>query len=303
MPIQSPDVPILIRRILNQQGRVLAEASKDLISNFASPSVGSPAWQDRDWADTTDHPELVRGAYTSAAQTVATLLRTMEEYRCGILALLESDQLLALPIMNCARAIHDAALRVCWLSDPGLRPEERLARAAADFLATVQGGIPVLLALVANGDDDGADLKKAQEARAGAIKLFRSIGLTVQVKEGNGQAQNVRYADAVANVEVKVTDLSLKYTPITDFSWRLNSGATHSSLWLTNGLDGPWSQLLISMTFPLLDISDALTTNLWGYSGMSTAGIHKETHTRRILLLQRAGVPGPYGDHAHYQST
>ncbi len=120
------------------------------------------------------------------------------------------------------------------------------------------------------------------------------------MKESTGQAQNVRCEGKVANVDVKSTDLSQKYTPLVHFAWGLNSGATHSNIWLTQGLSGPWAQILVSMVFPLLDISDALVTNLLGHVGLPSAEIRKATHFRRIMLMRRSGVPGPYTDFSAY---
>lgn len=149
-------------------------------------------------------------------------------------------------------------------------------------------------------DDGRGDLKRVTEARTGAIDLFRKIGLEVQVKESTGQAQNVRCEGKVANVDVKSTDLSRKYTPEVHFAWGLNSGATHSNIWVTHGLSGPWTQLLVSMVFPLSDISDALATNLLGYVGLPSIEIRKATHFRRVMLLRKTGVPGPYADFGAY---
>ncbi|MFJ6281932.1 hypothetical protein ACIQHF_02610 [Pseudarthrobacter oxydans] len=230
MPVQDPDEKLLVQRIVRQQGLVIQGAAKDALKNFASPPVGSAAMRDRQWAERTRDPELVQGAYTSAAQSVATLLHTMEEYRLAILALLAHSEMLPHPVMSCVRAIHDAALRICLLTDPTISPQERLARSAADFLAKVQGGIPVLHTLEGVTDDGREDLKRVQESRTGAIDLFRRIGLEVQVKESTGQAQNVRCEGKVANVDVKSTDLSQKYTPLVHFAWGLNSGATHSNV-------------------------------------------------------------------------
>lgn len=126
MPTQSPDLNLRIRRILDQQGRTIAEASRDVVKNFASPPVGSPAWKDREWANQNEHAELVRGSYVAAAQTVTILLRTMEEYRQGILALLDNDKMLALPTLSCVRAMHDAALRIGSLSDVPAAPAGRI---------------------------------------------------------------------------------------------------------------------------------------------------------------------------------
>ena len=300
MPAKDLNENLLVQRVIQQQGILIQGAAREAIESFASPRVGSAAMRDRQWAEQTVNAELVRGAYVSAAESVATLLQTMEEYRSAILVLLADGKMLPHPAMSCVRAIHDAALRICSLTDPTISPEERLARSAADFLAKVQGGIPVLRTLEGVMDDGREDLARVQEARTGAIDLFRSMGLEVRVKESTGQAQNVRCEGKVANVDVKSTDLSQKYTPLVHFSWGLNSGATHSSIWLTHGLSGPWKQILLSMVFPLLDISDALVTNLLGYVGLPREEIHKATHFRRIMLLQRTGVPGPYVDFRAY---
>ncbi|MDJ0314037.1 hypothetical protein [Arthrobacter sp. H35-D1] len=300
MRFQVPDVDLLVKRILNQQSHDLAKLSGEVLTSFANPLGDSPAAKDRTWAAQTEHVELTQGAYTAAAQSVATLLQSIEEYLQGILALLSSDQMLALPTMNCVRAIHDAALRVCSLVDPQISSQERLARSAADFLAGIQGGIPVLLTLKDALGDSTGDLQRVRTSREGAIALFRSIGLTVKVNDSTGQVQNVRCEDKISNVDLKTTDLSLKYTPDIDFSWKMNSGATHSCRWLSNGLDGPWPVLLTSMIFPLLDISDALTTNLLGYVGLPTGAIHKDTHMRRCFLMGRIGVSQPYSDHVEY---
>lgn len=300
MRVQDPNENLLVQRIVRQQGLMIQCAAKDAVKNFASPPVGSSALRDRQWAEQTHDAELVQGAYVSAAESVATLLQTMEEYRLAILALLADSKMLPHPVMSCVRAIHDAALRICSLTDPTISPQERLARSAADFLAKVQGGIPVLHTLEGVMDDGRQDLQRVQEARTGAIDLFRGIGLEVQVKESTGQAQNVRCEGKVANVDVKSTDLSQKYTPLVHFAWGLNSGAAHSNIWLTHGLSGPWAQMLVSMVFPLLDISDALVTNLLGYAGLPSTEIRKATHFRRIILMQRTGVPGPYADFTAY---
>lgn len=300
MAVQDPDEKLLVQRIIDQQALIIGRAAKDALEGFAFPGAGSPASRDRQWADQTNDAELVRGAYSSAAESVATLLHTMEEYRLAIHALVADDSMLPHPIMSCVRAIHDAALRICSLTDPTLSPQERLARSAADFLAKVQGGIPVLHTLEGLMDDGRDDLARVMEARTGAVDLFEKIGLVVQVKDSTGQAQNVRCEGKVANVDVKTTDLSLKYTPAVHFSWALNSGATHSNIWVTHGLSGPWNQLVVSMAFPLLDISDALTANLLGYVGLPATEIHKKTHFQRVMLLQRTGAPGPYADFKEY---
>ena len=113
------------------------------------------------------------------------------------------------PTMSCVRAIHDAVLRICSLTDPTISSQERLVRSAADCLAKVQGRIPVLRTLEWLMDDGKGDLARTMEVRTGAIDVFMKFGLEVKVN-CTGQAQNVRYEDKIANVDVKSTELSLK---------------------------------------------------------------------------------------------
>lgn len=143
---------------------MIAKASAEALASFHSPPEGSAAFRDRQWAANSDNPELVLGTYSCGGQTVATLLIAMEEYRQGILVLLEAEKMLALPAMNCVRAIHDATLRACSLTDPRLSSTDRLARCAADFIHRVQGGVPALEAFRLMGDDE-EDLRVATEKR------------------------------------------------------------------------------------------------------------------------------------------
>jgi hypothetical protein len=300
MPVQAPDLNLLVQRILTQQGTAIVAAANEAFKSLGTPLAGSPALRDREWAELSEHKDTVLGAFVEAAGTVASLLVAADEYRQGIIALMDEDKILALPAMNCVRAIHDASLRICSLTDPGISPQARLARSAATFLAMVQGGIPILHSLDGLLSDKG-DLQRGRDGRDGAVEHFRSIGLQVKVNEKTGQAQNVRCDGEVANVEVKGTELSLKYTPRIHYAWGLNSGATHSNPWLTNGLRGPYSQMLVSMVFPVLDMSDILAANLLGYAGLPAEGVHQSTHTRRIMLMDRTGLDArPFVDYATY---
>lgn len=300
MPVQAPDLNLLVQRILTQQGSAISAVAQEALENFGAPPAGSAALRDLEWAERNDHKDTVLGAFAESVGTVASLLVAADEFRRGIIALLGDGEMLALPAMNCVRAIHDASVRICALTDPGISSQARLARSAADFLAKVQGGIP-LLRIFDGMLGDGGDLQRGKDGRDGAVDHFRSIGLEVVVN-GNGNAKNVRCGHELANVDVKSTDLSLKYTPGIHYAWGLNSGATHSNPWLTHGLSGPWSQMLVSMVLPLLDISDALATNLLGYVGLPGDEVHRSTHTRRLMLTDRYGRDGrPFVDHQTYR--
>lgn len=299
MSVQSPDLPLLVQRILAQQRTTIAAAATQALDSYGNPPAGSAAFRDQEWARQHEHKDTVVAAFAESAGTVASLLAAADEYCRGIMALLDDDQMLALPAMNCVRAIHDASLRICSLVDPGISAEARLACSAADFLATVQGGIP-LLQIFDESLGGRGDLQRGLKGRDGAVEHFIGVGLEVKLNK-IGDALHVRCGSSVANVKVKSTDLSLKYTPRIHYAWGLNSGATHSNSWLMHGLSGPWSQMLVSMISPLLDISDALATNLLGYVGLPSDEVRRSTHTRRLLLMDRYGRDGrPFVHHETY---
>ncbi|MCU1555522.1 MAG: hypothetical protein JWM13_3008 [Arthrobacter sp.] len=299
MLVQSPDLPLLVQRILAQQRTTIAAAATQALDSYGNPAAGSAAFRDQEWARQHEHKDAVVAAFAESAGTVASLLAAADEYCRGIMALLDDDQMLPLPAMNCVRAIHDASLRICSLVEPGISAEARLACSAADFLATVQGGIP-LLRIFNESLGGRGDLQRGLKGRDGAVEHFIGVGLEVKLN-GKGDALHVRCGGSVANINVKSTDLSLKYTPRIHYAWGLNSGATHSSPWLMHGLSGPWSQMLVSMISPLLDISDALATNLLGYVGLPSDEVRRSTHTRRLLLVDRYGRDGrPFVHHETY---
>ena len=86
MPVQEPGDNLLVQRIISEQGLLIESAAKDAFETFASPPVGSPALRDREWAEQTKDAALVQAAYFIAADSVATLLHTIEECRLAIIA-------------------------------------------------------------------------------------------------------------------------------------------------------------------------------------------------------------------------
>jgi len=101
---------------------------------------------------------------------------------------------------------------------------------------------------------------------------------------------------------MNATDASRRYTPGIHYIWTTGSGATHSRLWFTSGLEGPWDQLVVMIASPLLDMSDALIDNALGYVSLDPTEYHRRTHLRRQALLGRARQLGDttqgYADYA-----
>ncbi|MEX5277869.1 hypothetical protein [Kocuria sp. CPCC 205261] len=299
--MEFPDIDLLAQRVLRQESVALTAAMVDAVNAFKEPSTDSPRQRDKEWVAGRAHEELLEGAFNIGAEAVATLLMSADDHRQAVAELLESDRMIPLPAMTCARAVHEAVVKICWLTEPGISSEERLARAAAHFLGMIQGGIPVLAQLPKGVLESQEHIKRVAQARQGGFELFEKIGVDVTANKNTGQALNVRYGSAVANVVPKITDLSAKYTPQMHFIWAMNSGAAHSNPWLINGMSGPWSTVVTSILAPLLDMSDALVDSLMGYVGLSTEELHRRTHQRRISLMRAIGNGGELVDHTTYR--
>lgn len=288
MPILEPSIDQLAQRVLRQEGKMLLEASKEAFANFKDPAPGTPIFRDREWIANGVQSELLSGVLEHGAQSVATFMLSADEHRYGIEAIISTVERHPLPAMTCARALHESALMACWLSDPTISTEERLARSSAQFLSGVQGGLPVLDKFTGDIRDE-AEIEQVRQKREGAIEFLQGMGMEIRIRESTGQALNVQYGGYVANVVPKVTELSARYTPEAHHMWSINSGAAHSNSWMIRGLYGQWATVLSSLLLPILDVSDALVDNLFGYVGMGTEEPKKLTHQRRMALLRVEG--------------
>nr|WP_176705538.1 hypothetical protein [Arthrobacter sp.] len=236
--------------------------------------------------------ELVASTYMMGIEAALALLNSAYQQSQALQVLLDSGRKLPLPAMGNVRAIHEVVLSLCWLYDPKVAAQERIVRSAALFLQAVQGGIPILKGFTVN-ITGSQRITTAMESRDGAIAALGSIGMVVKRKaDDSGTAQNVRWGDYIANVVLKATDLSQKYAPKSHHVYAINSGAVHSQSWLTESMTPSWEVSLRSIVLPLFDLSDSMVGNLFGYLGLNADELYRNTHTRRIALMQDATEDG-----------
>ena len=271
---------------VSQQVSQLLEALLKLSGIIRDPLSGSSAASDWDWIRGHKDMDLVAGAYLMGFEASLALLNSAYQQSQALQILLESGRKLPLPAMGNVRAIHEVVLSLCWLYDPKIAVEERIVRSAALFLQAVQGGIPIIRGLTV-GMTGSQRITTAMASLDGAIAALESIGMVVKRKNYDaGTAQNVRWGNYVANVVLKATDLSQMYTPKSHHVYAINSGAVHSQSWLIENMAPSWELSLRSIVLPLFDLSDSMVGNLFGYLGLNAENLYRNTHTRRIALMQ-----------------
>ena len=214
----------------------------------------------------------------------AEILRATREHVLALEAVLAADDMLPIPALTLARAVHESVIYICWLADPNLPPAQRVARAAAMTLAASQGGhevLPVFPGQMA------AESQRVREGFMGIQRLMEGYGLIINRRDGTDYGTSVVCEGQKAPLRINATQESRRYIPGNHHMWVTGSGAAHSRGWFTRGLEGPWPELVVMAVAPLLDVVDALIDNTHGYAGLDTAAIHTRTHLRRRALLDR----------------
>lgn len=275
-------------RILAQERAATTEALRGVLKAYSDPIPGTPRARDLAWLDGREHAEELGGLLNVAVHDAAQILHAAREHVLALEAVLSAGNMLPVPSMTLGRAVLESVLYVCWLADPNLAPAQRVARAAAMSLASAQGGHEALAAFP-NPPDGEAE--RAHEGFNGMQRLFEQYGLTVSRRRGTDYAVSVGCDGESAPLRVNVTAESQRYAPGNHYLWVTGSGATHSRVWFTRGLEGPWADLVVMVVAPLLDVVDALIDNAFGYVGLDPAGVHAKTHLRRTALLTRPSPP------------
>ncbi|PRB71353.1 hypothetical protein [Arthrobacter sp. MYb213] len=279
--------------IIGQERTALTKALDAAVSAFHSPPDGSARAVDKKVIDaqptaTTKH---LRGMTNSLVQDAYGLLRSMDQYARAIQHLLTSDQMLPLPTSSMVRSIHEFALILSQLFDPDLPSEVRLARMGAMHLSKAQGGLDALQTFPQGQQQE---LEAKIKAVAGIQGYMKKAGYEIQLhKDNQNLAKSVSWGTS-KNVSLRgnTTAASKLYTPGIHYNWVLGSGATHGHLWYSAGMRGPWDTIVVGLVVPLLDISDLLVDILLKYGGVNGDDLHRQTHTRRCILLAKTN-PSP----------
>lgn len=274
------DVAVLV---VKQQRSLMDTTLIAAFEAFNEPPTSATRTRDVAWCETqrgNESGELV-GLLSSGAEHVAELLRVAREHSVAVERLLEADEILPVPMMSLVRSIHEALLEACWLSDPEVSCETRLARIASVTLASIAGNVAPLGQLPGGA----AELPRVVGALKDAQALLQRIGFQLRYNKSHTSVTSVAYEEGHAPIKLNITDLNEIYMPGTEHTWTLGSGGTHSRRWFTVGLEGSRDQICVMVVGPILDSCDYVMDNILGYVGLSGNDFHARTHRRRTALL------------------
>lgn len=270
-------------RVLQQQRRGTSEALAELRAAFEDPRDGSARAEDVAWCERQERGDRswLRDTLDVGGFLVSSLCLSAHEHLEAI-ERLRSGTMAPHADLTLARSVMEATLGIVWLCAPGGTVESRLCRSAAMFFEANAGQLSLLE--VTPGQQRQHE-RVAEVVTQYEAKLQKH-GFTVQ-RNKRGHLESVTYGSAAAPIRRNMSSLATEVFGDYAFIYGLTSGATHSRVWLTQGLEGTRLDLDRAAIAPLLDFSDALIDTLGTYLGVNVDQWLRATHTRRIALLPR----------------
>lgn len=267
--------------IIEQQRRYYREELPKVAGMLGNPPVGSALHRDLAWAKDHKQAEVVEGLSGVGYDAILNALMAVEQQLESLSMILQSKLELPLPLMGCARSIHESILMVCWLSDHEASSEERSIRSASTYLGSVQGGIPAAQSL----SKSHPQTEMMLGLRSRAIAHVESLGFDVNTNR-SGMALNVRLGSHVANVVPKTSDQSEAYAPKSHSAWIINSGAVHAQQWLTLSVARSWVSTITMTMIPLLELSEILMESIFRHVGLDATSHRKRTRLQLVSIVR-----------------
>ena len=284
-----PELARLSERILHQERvgyeGLLAEAWAAL----QEPLVGSK-WHD-DRREATGN-EIADASLIYATEQFQHLMLSIKDHTETLILLMQHQRLLLVPAWTVSRAILEPVLMSCWLTDPTVSSEMRIARAASLLPGVVQGSISQLRKF---GALDRKELPEKLQNRVELAAYYRRHGFEIiRARDKNGGETEdiaaVRYGSSRASINHNITQLATAYMPDEPYLYGMLSGAAHGQPWLLNGLSDNADEAIRSIILPLLPISDAYTRAICNYVGVSGEDVLARRRYRMVALMNRGSL-------------
>lgn len=194
-------------------------------------------------------------------------------------------------LMTLARAMLEGTLALAHLLEP-VGPELTLARGMAHCIDTMEGTLRMLRHAP---DGVGPDTGEIQDVVREAYERFGSQGFSIQqTPKKPFTSTRVRFRDAEAIVDLKVTDLAARFLHHQPELYPVLSGTVHSKSWFLGAAfqigDEPgdfatYEQSWGAALTAALDVSDILISTIRGALGLDAEPLMKRTHLRRRALV------------------
>ncbi|MCC4306317.1 hypothetical protein [Rhodococcus sp. 3-2] len=183
-------------RVVRQQRTAVQQELTAALDAFHEPVTGSPRARDAAWLDDRGQREIegLKGIFGIGVEHTAELLRVAREHSVAIEILLDAEEILPIPMMSLVRSVHEALLEACWLTDPAIGSDQRIARAAAACLASVQGNLSPLNQL----PNTGIRVAEVQESVEGMHALLKQFGFDLRYDKAGALVTAVIYGEGRA---------------------------------------------------------------------------------------------------------
>ena len=270
-------------KVLRQQRRDATAALRVLRDAFENPPEGSTRAADLSWCESQRFRDRswLKETLEVAGFLTSSLCLSADEHLEAI-ECLRDRPMTPHADLTLVRSVMEAALSIIWLCCPGGGVESRLCRSAAMFFESNAGQLTLLEATPGQEEN----LRRVTEVVVEYETKLHEHGFTVR-RNKRGYVESVNYGQGTALIRRNITSLAEDAFGDYAFIYGLTSGATHSRIWLTQGMEGTRIDLDRAAIAPLLDFSDAVIDSLGAYLSVNVDNWLRATHTRRIALLPR----------------
>lgn len=284
-----PALARLGERILKQEITDYTKLFEAAVGAAKNPPQGS-TWE----ADlqTAKGNEAAEAALAYASEQFARLCTSVHDHAEVLLLLMGHKRLLFVPAWTNARAILEPVLMMCWLTDREVDSETRITRAMSLLPGIIEGTIKQL----AKFPDRDQELQEKRAAREDLVAYYARHGVETirQTDKKNRPLEAVgslRFQGRRAPLEHNITQLAERYLPDDPYLYGMLSGATHSKLWLLNGLSDDADEAIRAVLAPLIPVSEAYTRALCSYLGIDSTEYMTKHRRRLIALMERGSSP------------
>ncbi|NUU19525.1 hypothetical protein HP550_19935 [Cellulomonas humilata] len=283
-----PELARVAERVIEQETRSYRSLFTDAGRAVNEPVAGSLWHADSACARGN---EVADGSLAYAVGQFQLLMRSIDNHAEALLLMMRHDRLLRTPAWAAARAVLEPVLMSCWLTQPDVSSEMRIARAASLLPGVYQGAIALLPKFP--GSDEELATKK--EARTDLVAYYAKHGFEVLTANKSGVSTGditaVVYGGSRASINHNITQLAGQFLPDDPYLYGMLSGAVHSKLWVLNDISESADEAIRAIVAPLMPVSDAYTNAICGYLGLDAGPILARRATRLNALMTRGSPP------------
>lgn len=297
-PVGSPGWSArMLRGLLNDVEAALGDAAA---AGVQEPPTGQRAVI-REYL-VRSNEELLWAVLDVHQDTTQRLIRAALDIAKSIIRILDSEDPGPVSALILDRALGEAAMRLCFIHEPGIAPARSLVRMALYQLESIEGNLRTAEAFRGDGLDEAA---RARENIAEMHARLTAGGFEIGPGRREPYSGWLRLDGETESASFNATDAYQRYLKVGSWQWAIGSGATHGLGWLLPNVVGtvdedPMStpqETLLTVVLSTIEVADALVRTAGGYTGTDVDPHLKRIHQRRLGVSAALGIPTGYAIH------